>query len=437
MRICLVSYDYPPARVGGIATYTYHLANGLAAAGQDVTVITDRTQFTTGKTAATGETSDPERIIANDQLTEGDTSASTGVPAVSPFLAHDHKVPFLGIMRGKGRMMRSVLNWSRSVDRTIAYIEETYGRFDIVEMPNSGGAGPEGFFYSLHSRAPLAIRLSTPIAHANSLTTRPASNLGLRLQSYLEGLAARRAHCLMSHSAHNAKVCADLYRLPLPSVNVVHLGIPLRPVQTLTRSYEDKTVRVLFVGRLQRRKGIHCLLQAIPQVMKKKQRVHFEIVGQDTGDAPQHGTYHDYFTGIAPQEAIEATTFHGRVDQCELSRLYAECDIVVAPSLSESYGLMYVEAMASAKPVIAFNSSAAQEIIEHNHTGVLVDTSNISKLANAITKLAGNPVLRREMGERGYQLARTQFSVDAMVSKTIGCYQRAVANFRPTVNQKN
>ena len=51
-------------------------------------------------------------------------------------------------------MMRSVLNWSRSVDRdNRTTIEETYGRFDIVEMPNSGGAGPEGFFYSLHSRA--------------------------------------------------------------------------------------------------------------------------------------------------------------------------------------------------------------------------------------------------------------------------------------------
>ena len=264
---------------------------------------------------------------------------------------------------------------------------------------------------------------------ANSLTTRPASNLGLRLQSYLEGLAARRAHCLMAHSAHIAKVCADLYHLPFPSVNIVHLGIPLRPDQKLKRTLDDKAVRVLFVGRLQRRKGIHCLLQAIPKVMEAVPNVRFEIAGQDTGDAPQYGTYCDYFTGIGPKEAIEATTFHGRVDEDKLSRLYADSDIVVAPSLSESYGLIYVEAMASAKPVIAFQSGAAQEIIEQGRSGILVETNNISELAFAITKLAGNPALRREMGGHGYLRAGTSFSVDAMVRKTICCYHRAIENF--------
>ncbi len=435
MRICLVSYDYPPASVGGIATYTRHLANGLASAGHDVTVITDRAQFSEGKTNAADVCSDLEHKYAKGPAMDEISPASDALPAVSPYLAHDHKVPLLGMLRGKGRIMGSVLNWSRSVDRTITFLERTHGRFDVVEMPSGGGAGPEALFYCLHPRAPLVIRLSTPMPLANRLKIRPSANIGFRLQGYFGALAIRRAHSLITHSAHNAQDCASLYDLPLPSMQVVHLGIPIAAApQRRLKSRADKVVSVLFVGRLQRRKGIHCLLQAIPLVTQRMPNVRFEIVGEDTGDAPQHKSYRDYLKGIAPTHATDATTFHGRVDEDKLARLYAESDIVAAPSLSESFGLMYVEAMASAKPVVAFNAGAAPEVVRHNDTGILVETNNIPELADAIVKLAGNAALRREMGERGYQRARTKFSIEAMVNGTISCYQYLIENFNSTAN---
>lgn len=434
MRICLVSYDYPPASVGGVATYTRHLANGLATAGHDVTVISDPTQFSEKMTSATGETLALEHNGGAMQPDDKDVPASNELPVVSPYPAHVHKIPLLGIMKGKGRIMRSVLDWSRSVDRTIARLEETHGRFDVVEMPSGGGAGPEAFFYSLHPRGPLVIRLSTPMNLANSLKTRPSANYGWRLQSYLEVLAVRRAHCLITHSAYNAHVCAELYDLPLQSMQVVHLGIPLSPRKTKPTYCTDKAIRVLFVGRLQKRKGIHCLLQAIPLVTQQMPNVRFEIAGEDISDAPHQKTYRDYFEGFAPAQAIDATTFHGRVDEDKLAHLYAETDIVAAPSLSESFGLIYVEAMASAKPVIAFNAGAATEVVRHNDTGILVETDNIPKLADAIVRLAGNAALRREMGERGYQRARNKFSVEAMVNETIGCYNTVIEKFSSNAN---
>lgn len=435
MRICLVSYDYPPASIGGVATYSSHLADGLAAAGHDVTVITDRDQFAEGKANAAEASSDREHNYTKNWVEVDDFPASNELPAVSLYPAHDHEIPFLGIMKGKGRTIRAVLNWSRSVDKTITFLEKTFGRFDVVEMPNGGGAGPEAFFYSLHPRTPLVVRLSTPMSHANSFKSRPSANLGFRLQAYLEVLAVRRAHCLITNSAHNAQTCASLYDLPLSSMQVVHHGIPLTLTPpTRPRSRADKTVSVLFVGRLQRRKGIHCLLQAIPLVTQLMPNVRFEIAGEDTGDAPQHNSYREYLEGFAPTQAIDATTFHGRVDEDKLARLYTESDIVAAPSLSESFGLTYVEAMASAKPVIAFNAGAAPEIVAHNQTGILVETNNIPELADAIVRLAGNAALRREMGERGYQRTRTKFSIRAMVNETIGCYHKAIENFSSTAN---
>ena len=144
-----------------------------------------------------------------------------------------------------------------------------------------------------------------------------------------------------------------------------------------------KLVTILYVGRLERRKGIDRLLQAIPQVVLNSPHCKFVIAGADTGDAPHGGSYQDYFDSFAPPAAREATTFLGHVEEGALSQLYADCDIFAAPSLSESFGLIYLEAMVHAKPVVAFHAGATPEIVAHNATGILVELGNITELANA------------------------------------------------------
>ena len=123
----------------------------------------------------------------------------------------------------------------------------------------------------------------------------------------------------------------------------------------------------------------------------------------------------------------EATTFLGYVEEGALSQLYADCDIFAAPSLSESFGLIYLEAMVHAKPVVAFQAGAAPEIVAHNATGILVELGNITELANALTRLAGDAEMRRKMGRRGYERARAKFSVTRMVEETVACYRRVRA----------
>ena len=325
-----------------------------------------------------------------------------------------------------------MLERSWAVDRTILQLERTQGAFDIVEMTNSG---PEGLFYSLHPRAPLVIRLSTPLALSNRFKERPSTRLGFRLSCFLEALAVRRADCIISNSSYNTNCCANLYRIPSNEFKHVPLGIDVSEIPVAKRLVEDKVVTILYVGRLQRRKGIDLLLQAIPRVTAKAKRVKFLIAGFDTGDAPDspsvaaekplEWTYQNYFAGFATHEARSATTFLGHVEEKTLSQLYEECDILAAPSLSESFGLMYVEAMACAKPVIAFNTGAAQEIVVNDETGILVEPKNVAALANAIVQLVQNVDTRQDMGRRGFERARVKFSVQRMVKETFACYQIA------------
>ena len=397
MRICLVSREYPPEGTGGIAAYVYTLAHGLTKAGHEVTVIVG---------------------IAGAR-----EAAKSTDPCSSPRVyrvATRQRLPLPALVRHKGQDIWDLLEHGWTIDRTIAHLERTQGPFDVVEMPNWGA---EALIYSFHPRAPLVIRLSTPLAVVHQFTRRSPTTVGFRILKYFAGLPIRRAHCIIAHSRFTANYCADLYGFPVGKTKVIPLGIKAAVVSETPRP-QDTTVTVLFVGRLEPRKGIDYLLQAIPQVVGSVPQVRFVIAGKDIGPAPQGASYQEYFASFATPEAIKATTFLGYVDDRALAQLYAACDIFVAPSLSESFGLIYIEAMVHAKPVVAFRSAAIPEVVEHGATGLLAALKDVSSLANALTTLAQDGELRRDMGRRGYERAITKFSAQGMVEATLACYQQ-------------
>ena len=398
MRICLVSSEYPPEGTGGIAAYVYTLAHGLTEAGHEVTVIAG----TAGAQEAAKST---------------DPCSSPRVYRVAP----RQRLPLPAMVRHKGQGIWDLLEHGWTIDRTIAHLERTQGPFDVVEMPNWGA---EAIIYSLHPRAPLVIRLSTPLAVIHQFPGSSPTKVGFRIHKYLEGLPVRRAHCIIAHSRFIANYCADFYGVPVGKTKVIPLGIKAPAVVSETPRPQDTTVTVLFVGRLEPRKGVDYLLQAIPQVVGSVPHVRFVIAGRDTGTAPRGVTYQEYFASFATPEAIKATTFLGYVDDRSLAQLYAECDIFVAPSLFESFGLIYVEAMVHAKPVVAFRSAAIPKVVEHGATGLLAALKDVPSLANALTTLAQDGDLRRDMGRRGYQRAITKFSAQGMVEATLACYQQ-------------
>ena len=409
LRICLVSYEYPPEGTGGIAAYVYQLAYGLAEAGHDVSVIAGP--------------------ASGDKQEIGDESSSLSPPgssrSVHLYRVDNRRFPLPPPVRRRGGGLWNMLERSWTVDRTIARLERAQGAFDVVEMPNWGS---EALFCSLHPRAALVVRLSTPLAQVNQLRKNPSTRLGIRLVYFLEALPARRADCIIAHSGFIANCCAELYRIPITLPVLIPLGIPVPPSPPVKRTTDDQTVTILYVGRLERRKGVDRLLQAIPQVICAAPQCKFVIAGADTGDAPHGGSYQDYFDSFAPPAAREATTFLGHVEEGALSQLYADCDIFVAPSLSESFGLIYLEAMVHAKPVVAFRTGAVSEVVKDNETGILAELDNVPELAASLIRLAEDAEMRQKMGRRGYERARAKFSVQRMVEETVACYRKVVAS---------
>jgi len=163
---------------------------------------------------------------------------------------------------------------------------------------------------------------------------------------------------------------------------------------------------VLTVGRwdpAERYKGADNLIAALPRVLKSAPDVSLVLVG-DGDDRPRLEqiardlgvSEHAYFLyGLAPEQ---------------LFACYANCDVFALPSRGEGFGLVFLEAMALAKPVVGGAHGGIPDIVEDGVTGLLVPHGNIERLAEALETILSNPTRAREMGARGRDRLEKKFS---------------------------
>jgi glycosyltransferase involved in cell wall biosynthesis len=115
------------------------------------------------------------------------------------------------------------------------------------------------------------------------------------------------------------------------------------------------------------------------------------------------------------------------VDEKKLKHLYSQCTIFVAPSIYESFGIIFLEAMNEKKPVIGTNVGGIPEIINDGETGLLVEPGDSINLATKINDLLSHPEKSKLMGEKGKDRLKNYFSADAFAEKTISIYQKILS----------
>ena len=243
------------------------------------------------------------------------------------------------------------------------------------------------------------------------------------------------AAAVISNSEASARTIAEVYGFdPASTVHgVVLYGIVPAPGSEVREPAwrADGEASVLFVGRLESRKGVLDLFAAIPEVLKEHPRARFVIVGSDNsaqdGFHARHGMdYPTYFRQRHPR-AARRVDFLGFVDDAELDHLYRACDLFVAPSHYESFGLIYLEAMNQARPTIGCAAGGPQEVIADGETGLLVPPGDTASLAQAICELLADPRRRRDMGRAGRERLLRRFTHTRMAAGFAEVYRRALA----------
>jgi phosphatidylinositol alpha-mannosyltransferase len=160
----------------------------------------------------------------------------------------------------------------------------------------------------------------------------------------------------------------------------------------------DSGPYVLFVGRLEPRKGVDCLVRAMAIVQQRIPAARLVIVG----DGPDRRAIE-----AVARDAGVRIAFIGRVQDEELPSYYGAADVVCAPALGgESFGIVLLEAMAARRPIVATRIEGYVELLAGAGSSLLVDPGEPGPLADAIVTLLGDPDLCRSLGARGSAFAR-------------------------------
>ena len=158
--------------------------------------------------------------------------------------------------------------------------------------------------------------------------------------------------------------------------------------------YQDGKTNIIFVGRLEKRKGLRYLLEAFGRLRWGKQDLRLIVVGPGNPDKDSYQ--------ILSSQNLHEVEFVGRVSHEDLPRYYASADIFCSPATgAESFGIVLLEAMAAGKPVVASDIEGYRGVLTEGEEGLLFKNTDVGSLAAALETLIQEPLLRAKMGQRG------------------------------------
>jgi Glycosyltransferase len=244
----------------------------------------------------------------------------------------------------------------------------------------------------------ICARLKIPIIHSPPAHFGKWGDSPLLLKSYAQADAIM---CLSQAFKNDF-----LKRMPHATCEIMVNPAPVKKQAAVISPEPDiNHPFVLFLGRREEHKGVKMLVSAFKKVSCRAWLV-FAGPGQPVASGSQ---------SIVDLGIVDEKTKH---------RLLESCDVFCVPSIDESFGIVYAEAMMHAKPVVALDIAPVNELVINNETGLLVPPGREDLLADALNTLLESPEKRKEMGTRGYERYCEFFEEGVVMKKITDLYER-------------
>lgn len=204
-------------------------------------------------------------------------------------------------------------------------------------------------------------------------------------------------------------------------IATVHNAVDLAEFTVSTTSNRAQNL-LLFVGRIDPSKGLHCLLRSLRLLSDSVKLV---IAGPLSWDSSYNSRILSSIKEVNRMSS-HAITYLGPQNHNQLFDLYRKATMLVLPSISETFGIVLLEAMASGTPVVASNAGGIPEIIKDRVNGLLFRSGDFSDLARRVHTLLNDDNLRMRLGLEGRRFVEENFSYDCVVGELTKIYTQMI-----------
>ena len=396
MNIALLSYEYPPETgFGGIGSYTYYQARGLAKLGHRVHVVA-------GSLQPGIHHSEEDGVLITRVKCQG------------------------WLLRLLTALLPKRCGWASNRIQT-AYaahsgLRHLLGResLDWVEFPECGA---DGSLVATLLDVPTVVKFHSPARLIMGMYDTP--RMDRELTAMVEQIGIRQATLRTSCSRFLAEEAKTKMKVRQP-IEVIPNGIDLdlfdqhESIDVHDRFNLPRQARmVFFANRMERRKGIHLVKDMCIHVLEKYRDVHFVFAGADTYGYMEK----EILPFIKANKLQKRFHFLGNLQLPEVRALLKRIDIFLIPSLWENCPYSCIEAMAASRAIVSSDCGGMPELIEDGVTGLLAANDQATAFISALERVIEDPALAARMGANARRRVERDLTDVGIAARSVEYYQ--------------
>lgn len=387
MKILMLTWEYPPRVVGGIARVVHDLSHRLIKDGHEVTVVTYK---------------------------EGNVEDFEDDNGVKVYRVNNYMI-------NPNNFIDWIMQLNFNLISKATEIINKEGPFDVIHAHD---------WLVAYAAKTLKDSFKMPII-ATIHATEAGRNSGIHdeVQRYIndtEWMLTYESTEVIVNSNYMKNELQRLFGLPYEKINVVPNGVNLNLYNGVEKDYNfrrqyasDNEKIILYVGRLVYEKGIQNLIAAMPKVLNGYHDSKLIIAGKG-------GMIDELRDEVRRLNIENKVYFTGYLNLNQVTKMYKCADVAVFPSTYEPFGVVALEGMLSGTPVVVSDVGGLNEIVQHRENGMKSYAGNPNSIADSILELLYNPGLGAEVSRAAKAKVKAQYNWNKIAQDTHFIYQKAI-----------